>query len=105
MTASVDPRIVKDAASIARQTMSPFCPWRTLADCPSPNAAAWRAEIQELLEQGKSPREIQLMFEGRAERDLSGIPHREIGYGSRSPSPLVSGSSYFSSFVACACTG
>jgi hypothetical protein len=81
MTAPVDPRIAKESASIARQTMSPFCPGRTLADCPSPNAAAWRAEIQELLTQGKSPSEIQALFEGRAERDLSGIPHREIGYG------------------------
>lgn len=71
----------RKAQSIARQTMSPFCPGRTLADCPSEHAAAWRRDIQAMLDQGRTAQEIQEEFERRAGSDLSGSPNRAAGYG------------------------
>src|SRR5690606_19717031 len=71
----------RKAQSIARRTMSPFCPGRTLADCPSEHAAAWRREIQVMLDEGRTAQEIQEEFERRAGGDLSGSPNRAAGYG------------------------
>jgi cytochrome c-type biogenesis protein CcmH len=68
------------AAAIARQTMSPFCPGRTLADCPSEYAAEWRRDIRQLLAEGKSPVEIQDELERRAGANLSGSPARDTSY-------------------------
>ncbi|HSC86305.1 MAG TPA: cytochrome c-type biogenesis protein CcmH [Polyangiaceae bacterium] len=68
------------AGSIARQTMSPFCPGRTLADCPSNYAAEWRDDIRAMVARGMSDDEIQRELFGRAGGDLSGIPHREVSY-------------------------
>jgi len=34
--------------------MSPFCPGRTLSDCPSEYAGQWRHDIQRMVDQGKS---------------------------------------------------
>lgn len=59
--------------SIYRSTQSPFCPGRTLDDCPSEAAAAWRADIREWVEEGASGREIRERLQARApDVDLSG---------------------------------
>lgn len=71
----------RKAAAIARQIMSPFCPGRTVSDCTSEYAAEWRREILEMVREGKSAEAIAREFEGRAGRDLSGIPNRGVGYG------------------------
>ena len=68
------------AAAIARQTMSPFCPGRTLADCPSEYATEWRRDIRHMLAAGRSPAEIQDELERRAGGNLSGIPARDTSY-------------------------
>ena len=70
----------RKASSIARQTMSPFCPGRTLSDCPSEYAAEWRRDIRQMLEKGMSADEIQHDLEKRAGGNLSGIPNRESSY-------------------------
>jgi cytochrome c-type biogenesis protein CcmH/NrfF len=80
-TPPLDGEQLRQAQSIARQTMSPFCPGRTLSDCPSEHAAAWRKEIQVMLARGATAQEIQQEFERRAGGDLSGRPHRGVGYG------------------------
>lgn len=72
---------VRKAQSIARQTMSPFCPGRTLSDCPSEYATQWRHDIQSMVDAGKSASEIQAELERRAGGDLSGSPNRTAGYG------------------------
>ncbi len=68
------------AASIARQTMSPFCPGRTLADCPSNYATEWRRDIRGMVAKGMNSDEIQRELSTRAGDDLSGIPHRDVSY-------------------------
>lgn len=68
------------ASSIARRTMSPFCPGRTLADCPSNYAAEWRQDIREMVARGMSASEIQAELSRRAGGDLSGIPNRDSSY-------------------------
>jgi len=68
------------AAAIARQTMSPFCPGRTLSDCPSEYAAEWRRDIRSLLAQGHTPAEVQDELERRAGANLSGSPARGASY-------------------------
>lgn len=72
--------VVRRSSSIARQTMSPFCPGRTLADCPSEYATAWRRDIREMVDQGLSADEIQKELESRVGGNLSGIPNREASY-------------------------
>lgn len=78
---SLTPAEERRAEAIARQTMSPFCPGRTLADCPSGYATEWRADIREMVAEGMSAKEIQATLEKRAGGNLSGSPHREAGYG------------------------
>ena len=68
------------AASIARQTMSPFCPGRTLADCPSEYATEWRSDIRKMVAAGFTADQIQAELEKRAGNNLSGIPNRESSY-------------------------
>lgn len=76
-----DAEVQRKAQSIARQTMSPFCPGRTLSDCPSESAAQWRREIHRMVARGDTAQQIQEELERRAGGDLSGSPHREAGYG------------------------
>jgi cytochrome c-type biogenesis protein CcmH/NrfF len=40
------------AAQISRRVMSPFCPGKTLYDCPSPLASGWRSDIHEWVDEG-----------------------------------------------------
>lgn len=76
----VSPEVAQKAASIARQTMSPFCPGRTLSDCPSEYAAEWRRDIRTMVAEGLSASEIQARLEARADGNLSGIPNRDVSY-------------------------
>jgi cytochrome c-type biogenesis protein CcmH/NrfF len=76
----VSPEVAAKAASIARQTMSPFCPGRTLDDCPSEYATEWRRDIRMMVAKGMTAAEIQDELEKRAGGNLSGIPNRESSY-------------------------
>src|SRR5690606_18610544 len=66
------PEVVRRASSIARQTMSPFCPGRTLSDCPSEYATEWRSDIREMVAQGLTAEQIQTALEKRVGGNLSG---------------------------------
>jgi cytochrome c-type biogenesis protein CcmH len=46
------------ADALSSELMSPFCPGRTLAHCPSSDARALRAEISDRLERGESPEAV-----------------------------------------------
>jgi cytochrome c-type biogenesis protein CcmH/NrfF len=76
----VSPEVAQRAAAIARQTMSPFCPGRTLSDCPSEYASDWRRDIRQMVAEGRSDHEIQVELESRAAGNLSGIPNRDSSY-------------------------
>jgi cytochrome c-type biogenesis protein CcmH/NrfF len=75
-----DPKTEAAAYEIAQRTMSPFCPGRTLADCPSGKATEWRQDIRAMLAQGKSPAEIQQVLSDRAGTNLTGAPTSSIGW-------------------------
>lgn len=78
---NVSPEVAQRAAAIARQTMSPFCPGRTLSDCPSEYATAWRKDIRAMVAAGMSSDEIQKELESRVGENLSGSPNRNASYG------------------------
>lgn len=75
-----DPKTEALAYDIAQRTMSPFCPGRTLADCPSGNATEWRQDIRAMLQKGMSPAEIQKVLNQRAGENLSGAPESSLGW-------------------------
>ncbi|HEY6727942.1 MAG TPA: cytochrome c-type biogenesis protein CcmH [Polyangiaceae bacterium] len=75
-----DPKTEAMAFDIAQRTMSPFCPGRTLADCPSGNATEWRQDIRAMLQKGMSPAEIQKVLNQRAGENLSGAPESSLGW-------------------------
>lgn len=84
-----DPKTEALAYDIANRTMSPFCPGRTLADCPSGNATEWRQDIRAMLQKGMSPAEIQKVLNQRAGENLSGAPESSLGWVL--PAALVAG--------------
>jgi cytochrome c-type biogenesis protein CcmH/NrfF len=75
-----DPKAEAQAYDIASRTMSPFCPGRTLADCPSGKATEWRQDIRAMLEEGKSSAEIQQILNRRAGENLTGAPEGSLGW-------------------------
>ena len=67
--------------AVAGALMSPFCPGRTLADCPSPNAAAWREEIRAWVDAGVPEAEIRQRLQARIpDQDLSAVPRGPFGW-------------------------
>ena len=53
------------ARGLADELMSPFCPGRTLSDCPSPNASAVREEIRAWVHEGHTDAEIRERLRAR----------------------------------------
>ncbi len=49
---------------------SPFCPASTLATCGSPNAAEWRTEIRQWVDEGLTKNEICARLEERVQHKL-----------------------------------
>ncbi len=70
----------RTAYSISRDLMSPFCPGRTLADCPSPDAAAVRVEILEQIRAGVPPETVRRDLERRFGETVKGIPKSLVGW-------------------------
>ena len=68
------------AHALSRDLMSPFCPGRTLADCPSPDAAAVRQEIRALVDRGVAEAEIRSMLEARYGDAVRGVPKSLWGW-------------------------
>lgn len=68
------------AHALAREVMSPFCPGRTLADCPSPDAAALREEIREFIDAGVEKEAILARLEARFGDAIRGVPRSIWGW-------------------------
>jgi cytochrome c-type biogenesis protein CcmH len=75
-----DPEVARKAHGISSDVMSPYCPGRTLADCPSPNAAALREEVRELLAAGVPEQEVRSRLETRFGDDIVGVPRSLLGW-------------------------
>jgi len=67
----------QDAATIARELMSPFCPGLLLADCQSSGAHDLRAEIRSRLEAGETSRDIVDDLAARYGASIRGEPAME----------------------------
>lgn len=69
----------REAESIARTVMSPFCPGRTVSSCP--NAGPWRDDIRKWVGEGVPAAEIRRrLYERVPETNLTGIPPNRLGW-------------------------
>ncbi len=66
-----------DAATIAQELMSPFCPGLLLANCQSSGAHDLRAEIRRRLEAGETSRDIVDDLAARYGASIRGTPPME----------------------------
>lgn len=66
-----------EAHLLAKELMSPFCPGLTLADCPSPNAAVLRSEIETRLDAGESKAAVEADLVERFGTTIRGTPPPE----------------------------
>lgn len=79
--AGVDSPAEKLTVELSHDLMSPYCPGRTIATCPSPQARKLEGHILEQAEQGKSREEIEAALALRFP-DIRGYVGRpEIIYG------------------------
>lgn len=81
--------IGRRAYALSRDLMSPYCPGRTLADCPSPDAAAVRQEIRKRMRAGESAARVRADLELRFGDAVRGVPRSAIGW--LIPALLVAG--------------
>jgi cytochrome c-type biogenesis protein CcmH/NrfF len=69
----------REAESIARSVMSPFCPGRTVSSCP--NAGPWRDDIRKWVGEGVPAEEIRRrLYERVPETNLTGTPPNRLGW-------------------------
>ncbi len=66
------------AGEIVSAVNSPFCPATTLASCGSPQAAAWRHDIQRWVDEGRTKTEICARLEARAGQKLCAGPRTPL---------------------------
>lgn len=78
-TAETEDQKEQRAQSIIHAVNSPFCPASTLASCGSPQAAAWRGEIQQWVNEGLSRGEICARLEARVGQRLCAMPTSSWG--------------------------
>jgi cytochrome c-type biogenesis protein CcmH len=75
-----DQAVDTKANELYDEVMSPFCPGRTLANCPSPQAAQLREQIRQQLTAGSTDEQIKAeLYEAYGEVVL-GAPRKE-GFG------------------------
>ncbi len=70
----------RTAYALSKELMSPFCPGRTLADCPSPSALAVREEIREKVEAGVAIEAIRRELEERFGSAVRATPRGPLGW-------------------------
>ncbi len=75
-----DSDVARRAHRVAQDVMSPFCPGRTLADCPSPDAQTVREQIRALLVQGVEEQEVRRRLEQTYGDAVVGVPRSALGW-------------------------
>ncbi len=70
----------REAYRVAYDLMSPFCPGRTLADCPSPYAREVRREIRESLATGTPASAVKKRLSETLGDEIQGRPRRAWGW-------------------------
>ena len=71
--------VERQAESISRSVMSPFCPGRTVSSCP--NAGPWRDDIRKWVGEGVPADEIRRRLHERVpEHNLMGVPPNRLGW-------------------------
>lgn len=75
-----DPAIQSEAHTISGEVMSPFCPGRSLNDCPSSLATDLRNQISEMLASGKSKDQVLEELYGKFGEQIRAMPKTE-GFG------------------------
>ena len=55
----------RQVQTIVRNTLSPFCPGKTLDSCPSPKAGEWRRDIRSWVAEGVPEPEIRTRLQER----------------------------------------
>lgn len=82
VAAAADPNasVGQRAHALSADLMSPYCPGRTLSDCPSADAAVVRQEIRARLDAGQSEEEIRATLEARFGGALRGLPTSAVGW-------------------------
>ena len=77
---ATDAELSQQAHRIARDVMSPFCPGRTLADCPSPDALVVREEIRAKLSAGVDEATVRAELFQRFGDAVVGVPRGALGW-------------------------
>ncbi len=75
-----DAELSRQSHRIAQDVMSPFCPGRTLADCPSPDAHAVREQIRDLLAAGVAESQVRARLEQTYGDAVVGVPRSALGW-------------------------
>ncbi len=76
--AETEEQRARRAREILSAVNSPFCPATTLASCGSPQAAAWRHDIQRWVDEGRTKTEICARLEARAGQKLCAGPRTPL---------------------------
>lgn len=70
----------RETYQVARDLMSPFCPGRTLADCPSPYARDVREQIRDALAGGMASDEVAARVTAELGDEVRGRPQSAWGW-------------------------
>jgi cytochrome c-type biogenesis protein CcmH/NrfF len=74
-----DEEYEREAESIARSVMSPFCEGRTVSACPV--AGPWREDIRKWVKEGVSAEDIRARLAERVPKhNLMGVPPNRLGW-------------------------
>lgn len=79
-TTSTQEDVALRAHRLARDLMSPFCPGRTLADCPSPDAGAVREQIRAQLAAGVDDETLRRQLTATYGDAVIGVPRSLLGW-------------------------
>jgi len=78
--AQTEDALSRNAREIFETVLSPYCPGRTISNCPSPQADELRADIRQQLAAGESPEEVKEDLYEVFGDELRTVP-RAAGFG------------------------